>query len=467
MRKVALGVSAAACTLAMVAAAGCGSSGSNNGPGGSTHAVNQTVQSGALGQKLDLSKLSPSIKDPSSPVTLTYETFQDFTKGVLPQLAKEFHQIHPNISIKFQAVPADSAQTKLTTQIAGGNPPDVAYVDDGTVGAFAPRGAIVNLEDYIPKSKAIVKSDYVPAFSKMVSYQGQMYGLPIDGESTALFYRTDEFKKAGISGPPKTWAELKADAKKLTIPSEKQYGYALFATTGETSYYWYPFLYQAGGTQTTPDDKHAAFASPAGLKAGEFYVGLRKYSSPDLWGSDSWTSRGTFATGKTAMYMAGTWFAGEMENTFKKQIGHNWAVAPLPTMTATSPCATTIAGDALVMPSAGKNHDAAWKWMEFLSAPQNMALLNTGTKRSPNTLLPPRTSLLDNPATFTANPILKPFAQNMKCGITNMSQNPNWGNVDSGPLSDALAHGIYGKGNIDDELKSAAQKADSLLQAPS
>ncbi len=464
MRKVA--ISALACALVAVAA-GCGSSSSNNGPGGKTHAVNQTVQSNAIGEKLDLSKLSPSIKDPSSPVTITYETWQDFSKGTLPALAKEFHQIHPNISIKFQAVPADSAQTKLTTQIAGGNPPDVAYVDDGTVGAFAPRGAIVNLQDYMSKSKATPASDYVPAFTKMVSYQGQMFGLPIDGESTALFYRTDEFKKAGISSPPKTWAELEADAKKLTIPSEKQYGYALFATTGETSYYWYPFLYQAGGTQTTDGDKKAAFASPAGLKAGEFYVGLRKYSSPDLWGSDSWTSRSTFATGKTAMYMAGAWFAGEMENTFKKQIGHNWAVAPLPTMTSTSPCATTIAGDALVMPSAGKNHDAAWKWMEFLSAPQNMALLNLGTKKSPTTLLPPRTSLLNNPATFKSNPILKPFAENMRCGITNLSQNPNWGNVDSGPLSDALAHGIYGKGNIDSELKSAAQKADSILQAPS
>jgi multiple sugar transport system substrate-binding protein len=464
MRKVA--ISALACALVAVAA-GCGSSSSNNGPGGKTHAVNQTVQSNALGQKLDLSKLSPSIKDPSSPVTITYETWQDFSKGLLPNLAKEFHQIHPNISIKFESVPADSAQTKLTTQIAGGNPPDVAYVDDGTVGAFAPRGAIVNLQDYMSKSKATPAGDYVPAFTKMVSYQGQMFGLPIDGESTALFYRTDEFKKAGISGPPKTWAELEADAKKLTIPSEKQYGYALFATTGETTYYWYPFLYQAGGTQTTDGDKKAAFASPAGLKAGEFYVGLRKYSSPDLWGSDSWTARGTFATGKTAMYMAGAWFAGEMETTFKKQIGHNWAVAPLPTMTATSPCATTIAGDALVMPSAGKNHDAAWKWMEFLSAPQNMALLNLGTKKSPTTLLPPRTSLLTNPQTFKNNPILKPFAANMKCGITDMSQNPNWGNVDSGPLSDALAHGIYGKGNIDQELKSAAQKADSILQAPS
>ena len=465
MRKAVLSASVCALMVAAVAA-GCGSSGSS-GPGGTTHSVAQTEQKGALGEKLDLSKLSPSIKDPSSPVTITYETWQDFSKGALPALAKEFHQIHPNISIKFQAVPADSAQTKLTTQIAGGNPPDVAYVDDGTVSAFAPRGAIVNLQDYMSKSKATPASDYVPAFTKMVSYQDQMYGLPIDGESTALFYRTDEFQQAGISSPPKTWAELAADAKKLTIPSKKQYGYALFATTGETSYYWYPFLYQAGGTQTTEDDKKAAFASPAGLKAGQFYVSLRKYSSPDLWGSDSWTARSTFATGKTAMYMAGAWFAGEMENTFKKQIGNNWAVAPLPTETANSPCATTIAGDALVMPSAGKNHDAAWKWMEFLSAPQNMALLNLGTKKNPTTLLPPRTSLLNNPDTFKANPILKPFATNMKCGITNLSDNPNWGNVDSGPLSDALAHGIYGKGNIDDELKSAAQKADSELQAPS
>ena len=54
----------------------------------------------------------------------------------------------------------------------------------------------------------------------------------------------------------------------------------------------------------TPEDKTAAFDSPAGQKAGQFYVSLRKYSSPDLWGSDSWTARTTFATGKTAMYMA-------------------------------------------------------------------------------------------------------------------------------------------------------------------
>jgi len=423
MRKSVIAASLAVGVL--VAATGCGSS-SSGGSGGKTQSVAQTEQQGALGQKLDLSTLSPSIKDPSSPVTITYQTWQDFSKGTLPALADEFHQIHPNITIKFQSVPAEQAQTKLTTQIAGGNAPDVAYVDTGTVGAFAPRGALVNLEDYMSKSKATPKSDYVPAFTKMVSYQDQMYGLPIDGESTALFYRTDLFQKAGITSPPKTWADLTADAAKLTDPAKKQYGYALFATTGETSYYWYPFLYQAGGAQTTADDKQAAFASPAGRKAGEFYVSLRKYSSPDLWNSNSWDGRVSFATGKSAMYMAGAWFAGEMENSYKGITG-KWAVAPLPTETSTSPCATTIAGDALVMPSSGKNQDAAWKWMEFLSAPQNMALLNLGTKKNPTTLLPPRTSLLNNPGTFKSNPVLKGFATNMKCGITSLSQNPNWG----------------------------------------
>ena len=65
-------------------------------------------------------------------------------------------------------------------------------------------------------------------------------GLPFDGESTGLFYRTDLFQAAGITSPPTTWEELQADAAKLTIPSKKQYGWIIFGP--ESAYYWYPFL---------------------------------------------------------------------------------------------------------------------------------------------------------------------------------------------------------------------------------
>ena len=452
--------------LTMLAgAAACGGGGSE-GPGGSTHKVNQaTIQGSELGQKLDLSKLSPSIKDPSQPVTITFASWVG-SSPLMQKLAKQFHQIHPNISIKFEDVPAESMQTKLTTQIAGGNAPDAAYVDSGTVGSFGPRGALVQLDDYISKSKGVVASDYVPAFRTMNEWQGHMYGLPYDGESTALFYRTDLLKAAGITSPPKTWAEMQADAAKLTIPAKKQYGIALFATQGETSYYYYPFLYQAGGTQTIDNDTKIGYDSTAGKKAAEFYVGLRKYSPSDLWASNSWDGRVSFATGKVGMYIAGAWFAGEMNNSYPKIKG-KWAVAPLPTETAGSQCATTIAGDSLVILSQSKNQDAAWKWIEFLSAPQNMALWNIGTKKAPSSLLPPRTSLLNNPHVFDNNPVLAGFADNMKCGITDLSQNPNWGKVDAGPLSDALAQGIYGKEDVGKAFDSSASQANDMLSAPS
>jgi multiple sugar transport system substrate-binding protein len=461
-----LAVAFAACSAVVaLAAAGCGG-GSSGGTGGSVNTnVDTKLQSQSLiGKKFDLAKLSPTIKDPSSPVTIT---FQGFNLGpAWNKLAKQFHQIHPNITVNIVNVPAENQQTKLTTQIAGGNAPDAAYVDAGSVGAFAPRGALVNLDDYMSKSVSTPKGDFVPAFIKMTSYNGSVYGLPIDGESTGLFYRTDLFQQAGITSPPKTWDELNADAAKLTNPAKKQYGIAMFATQGETSYYWYNFLYQAGGTQTTSDDKHAAFASDDGIRAGQEYTMLaQKYSPPDLWASNSWDGRVTFATGKVGMYIAGAWFAGEMNNSFPKIKG-KWAAAPLPTETEGSQCANTIAGDALVILAQSKNPDAAWKWIEFVDAPQNMALLNLGTKKEPASLLPPRNSLIGDPKAFSAFPLLHDFALGLKCGITNLSENPHWGEVDSGPLSDALAKGIYGKQSIDQALKSAAQQGDQILQQP-
>src|SRR3954447_18349228 len=455
---------AAALVAVMGVTAGCGSSGSS-GTGGTVKEVNQdTVQGSALGEQLDLSQLSPDIPDPDHPVTITFASWVGGS-ALVQKLARQFHQIHPNITVKFQDVPAEEMQTKLTTQIAGGNPPDAAYVDTGASGAFAPRGAILNLEDYISKSKAVSKDDYVPAFKDMVSVEGDMYGLPIDGESTGLFYRTDLFDAAGISGPPKTWAQMEADAQKRTDPEKKQYGIALFASQYETSYYFYPFLYQAGGTQTDESDQKAAFASPEGIKAAEFYTGLSKYSPPDLWASNSWDGRVSFATGKVGMYIAGAWFAGEMLNSYPKITG-KWATAPLPTMEEGSPCATTIAGDALVIFSQSKEHDAAWKWIEFLSAPQNMALFNLGTKKAPSSLLPPRQSLLSDPKVFENNPVLAGFADNMKCGILNTSDNKHWGEVDGGPLSDALAQAIYGKKTVAEAFPPAQQQADEMLSQP-
>jgi multiple sugar transport system substrate-binding protein len=297
--------------------------------------------------------------------------------------------------------------------------------------------------------------DYVDAWADGAQYNGKWYGLPFDGETTGLFYRTDLFQQAGIDAPPATWDELQADAAQLTDESKNQYGFILFAP--ESAYYWYPFLWQAGGNLYNNDTDEVEFDSEAGKQAADFYVGLRQYSPPDFFNSNSWDGRVAFAEGKVAMYMAGSWFAGEMTTSFPKIEG-KWDSAPLPEGPAG--CATTIAGDTLVVFNQTQNADAAWLWIEFLSRPENLLKWNVLEKGS--TLLPPVASLLNDPAIFEKKPVLKGFAENMECGVTSNIETNKWSQIEEN-LNQQLGAAIYGDISADEALDKAAAEADDIL----
>jgi multiple sugar transport system substrate-binding protein len=401
--------------------------------------------------------VAPKIaKEPKKPVTITFSSWVAGQGSPMIKWAQQFEKIHPNITIQFQNVPSDSSTQKLTTQIAGGNPPDAAFMDSSAIGDFAPRSVLVNLDGYIAGSNVIVPSDYVPGFKAAASYKGSMFALPFEGETTSLFYRTDLFQKAGISSPPTTWAELKADAAKLTDPANKTYGW--FATAPEAAYYWYPFLWQAGGKQLTDDGQHVAFDSPQGQQAANFYVSLAKYAPPDFLNDDSWNGRVAFATGKVAMYMAGQWFGGDMKSEFP-QINGKWAVAPLPE--GPQGCATSIAGDDLGIFAASKNQDAAWMWIEYLSTKKHLATWTFGSKTS--TELPTRTSLLQSPDLGKFNPWLKAVVDNMKCANTDTVTQTKWGQIDAAVNQD-LGKAMFGDMSAAEALKAAADQGTKILE---
>jgi multiple sugar transport system substrate-binding protein len=394
------------------------------------------------------------VKDPASPVTITFSSWVG-SDPTMKQMAADFHKLHPNITIQFQNVSADNASQKLTTQIAGGDPPDVAYVDASATADFASRDALVNLDGYIKRSKIVKPADYVDAFKTFVTYNHHLWGLPIDGESTGLFYRKDLFAAAGIAGPPKTWDEFEADVKKLTDPAKKQYGYEVFAP--EAAYYWYPWLYQAGGDLLSDNGKDVVFDSPDAQKAASFYVGLAKYSPRDYLNSNSYDGRVAFAHGQVAMYMAGSWLAGTLHSENPK-IDDKWSTAPLPDGPAG--CKTTIAGDSLVLLANSKNPDAAWLWIEYLQKPANLALW---TYKSPNgTELPPLKSLLNTPDLAKTKPVLKGFAQLMQCGVASTVSNPKFPQIEE-QLNIELGKAFYGRESAGQALANAKQKAEQIL----
>jgi multiple sugar transport system substrate-binding protein len=400
-------------------------------------------------------KVEPIVaKEPTEPTTITFSSWV----GESPQMkkfAEEFHQQYPNITVEFQNVTAERARDKLITQIAGGDAPDVAFMDSGSVEDFASRGALVNLDNYIAGSDVIDLDTYVPGFRAAGDFGNSMFALPVDGETTGLFYRTDLFEEAGIDGPPTTWEEFEDTAAKLTNEADKQYGFIVFAP--EAAYYWYPFLWQAGGDLLSDDGQEIVFDSPEGQEAAEFYVGLRKYSPADYLNSNSWDGRVTFATGKVAMYMAGSWFGGEMKFSFP-QINGKWDVAPLPEGPAG--CATTLAGDYLAITDQSQNKDAAWLWIQYLSEEDNLKTWTYGSKTS--TLLPPVASLLDDPDLTKFNPWLQGFADNMKCAVTSNVTQPKWPQVEQ-KLNENLGAAFYGDVSAVDALEKTAEEGQDLL----
>jgi multiple sugar transport system substrate-binding protein len=393
------------------------------------------------------------VADPTSPTTVTFFSWVG-NEPTMKKFADQFHAQHPNITIKFENAPAEKAADVLTTRIAGNNPPDVAYVDASNTADYAERGALVDLDDYMSRSDVVNPDDYVAGFKTFVTYDDTMWGLPFDGETTGLFYRTDRFEEAGISGPPTTWEDLQADAEKLTDTDNDKYGYAMFAS--ESAYYWYPFLYQAGGDVLNDDSTDIAFDSEEGKQAAEYYVNLAQYAPPDYLNSNSYDGRVAFAQGDVAMYMAGAWFAGVLSDEFP-DIEGKWAAAPLPDGEAG--CKTTIAGDALVMFNQTKASDAAWLWMEFLSRPENLA---AWTYKTEGTLLPPTTTLLEGPELAQEKPILKPFADLMACGVASSVNNPKYPRIEK-ILNDELGKAIYGDESAEEAIDNTAEQGRAIL----
>jgi multiple sugar transport system substrate-binding protein len=226
----------------------------------------------------------------------------------------------------------------------------------------------------------------------------------------------------------------------------------------EAAYYWYPWLWQTGGRLLSEDGTEIMFNNEDGKRAAEYYVRLAQYSPEDFLNSNSYDGRVAFANGTVGMYVAGAWFAGTLRSEFP-DIEGKWAAAPLP---QDKQCATTVAGDTLVIFAGSKNQDAAWKWIEFLSAPQVMALWNIGTPAAPGSLLPPRTSLIEDPKAYENNELLRGFADQMKCGVTNATNNENWGQAEQ-ILNDYLGRAIYGEMDAATALDQAAQEAQEVL----
>lgn len=199
-------------------------------------------------------------------------------KTWLEKYAAEYKKVRPGVQVEIVQMGSNDAFLKWPAAAAAGNLPDITWMVFGTSAWMDEMkgGGFVPMDDVVDR---LGRDRFVPHALESWRYKGRLLCAPVARTPSYLFYRKDLFQAAGLA-EPKTWADVVAAAKALTVPEKGQYGIIMPGKTDFSPRFAFSaILYSNGGHVVSPKGE-AALDSPEAVAALKIYGELFKYSPP-------------------------------------------------------------------------------------------------------------------------------------------------------------------------------------------
>jgi multiple sugar transport system substrate-binding protein len=391
-----------------------------------------------------------------------WEGYTGVEATTFTHLVKQYEAANPGVVVDILTVNNDNTLTKVQTAVAGGSPPDIAYL----YGSWAPNVAqisqVVNLTKVV-QGPGVNWNDFFVGERDVATVGKEVIGVPALVDNLAVVYNKTLFAKAHLPSPTPswTWNQFETDALAMTDAAKKQFGTAYVTPESEDAvWHWEVLLWEAGGQLLNASNKAAAFDSPAGLRTLEM---LRQMAvaqhSMYLDPSDSEYAN-LFNSGKIGMLVTGPWDLSAFPSV-------HYGVQVMPSFPGASGGHQTISGpDNWVIFNNGAAHvAAAEKFIMWLAAPaqvKDFSLL-TGD-------LPTRSSVANTPGFDQAMnkklPEVSTFIQNLANVRQARPQIPAYPKI-STALANMVVSVLVGSAQPQAALNSAAQKVDQILSSAS
>jgi N,N'-diacetylchitobiose transport system substrate-binding protein len=352
--------------------------------------------------------------------------------GVVAQFHKQFPQ-YKNTKVAVDWIPWGNRVTDWTNALTSGKGgPDITELGNTDTPGIAAQGALANITSDVhgwSNGPGIIAGNLA---NDTVS--GDVYAVPWFGGVRGIWYRKDQFAKAGISSPPTTWAQLLTDAKALMKAYPGSYG--LGAPSDYTNAI-VSFIWGAGGQVATQRNgkwvgELTSAQSEAGLK---FYADLylsqhvspSKYIGETELGAPGATSGGSnedFALGKLDLYLDGPWAQSELTAVSKKYAA-DWASFPIPSENGPNPAPAFSGGSDLGVWVKSKNTRADWDLVSVMDSPAQAT-----TFANAQGFFPEFTSKLSGGA-YAGNPVMAGFAKAAAYTQISPLNSKNWATADA------------------------------------
>ncbi len=153
-----------------------------------------------------------------------------------------FEKVHPDIKVNVTSIAWTNFDQEVQTMIQNKQYPDITEGD--YFSNYAQDGLLYSASDVLSNP-----GNLLPAFKAQGTYNGVQYGMPFTTSSRTLFYNKKLFTQAGIASAPQTWADVEADAAKITKLGDVGFGLPLGSEEAQAeSLLW--MLGDGGGYQT-------------------------------------------------------------------------------------------------------------------------------------------------------------------------------------------------------------------------
>ncbi|MBS2965810.1 extracellular solute-binding protein [Actinocrinis puniceicyclus] len=329
-------------------------------------------------------------------------------------VADAFHQANPNITVQVQTIDWNDLSSKVQTMIQNKQYPDI--LEGLTYAQYVQDGIAYKASDVLD---AAALSNINPIFAKAGEVNGTEYGIPWTTSSRAMFYNKKLFTRAGISSPPTTWDQLKADAKAVAQKTGKTgFGLPLGSEEAQAeSLLW--FLGNGGGL-TDASGKYA-INSAQNIATYQYLQGLAKSGATE---PDPATKNRTdlwqqFAQGDIGMINGSPALIPIIQKAGVLQ-SSGYGVVAVPGKTG--PLTSTVGvADYVVALDKGDHRAAVKSFLDFAYSDQNQLAFDNEYD-----LLPATTSATNS---MSGNPQFAGFVKNLGTATLYPSSQADWSTV--------------------------------------
>jgi multiple sugar transport system substrate-binding protein len=168
-----------------------------------------------------------------------------------------FQKKYPHIKVSYEFAGWLDYWTKMTTQAAGRNLPDVMQQDYAYISEWSSRGLLSPLDEYV-KSGTIDTRDVSDPLLRGGVVNGKLVAINLGSNSQCWVLDVDAFKKAGVELPPPNWTW--SDFEKIALTLHEKLGIWSMGSGTWNEQLWGSLYLSAGQWRYSADGSRAGYA---------------------------------------------------------------------------------------------------------------------------------------------------------------------------------------------------------------